>query len=146
MRFLWLAIQHLNRVIHVMELNFGVPLHEAPGGTIFLMDCKLKWPTTKYGDRYFFQFGALGGATSAEYHYGGKRVKKYLEDYHSPVRQWAPPHPNSESPEAEWGFEQTPGEDVLAFAELHNLKVRRLIFDEPEHFSPFVADSYQWWN
>ncbi len=36
------------------------------------------------------------------------------------------------------GFEQAVGEDVedvIDFAKLRNFKVRRLIFDEPEHFA-----------
>jgi len=34
-----------------------------PGGTIFIVECGLQWPTTKLGERRIFQFGALGGAT-----------------------------------------------------------------------------------
>lgn len=118
----------------------------APGGTIYLMDCRLKWPTTKYGERYYFQFGALGGAAAGEYHHGSDRVKNYLAQHRSPVRQWLPPHPDSDSPEAEWGFEQKLGEDVLDFADRHGFNVRRIVFDQPEHFSPFVADFCRWWN
>ena len=117
-----------------------------PGGIIFLMDCRLKWPTTKYGDRHFFQFGALGGATADEYHHGSERVENYLTRYHSPRRRWNPPAPDAERPEAEWGFEPALAEDLESFAERHSFQIRRIIFDQPEHFSPFVADLYEWWN
>ena len=35
-----------------------------PGDTIFLVECGLRWPATLLDERYVFQFGALGGATS----------------------------------------------------------------------------------
>jgi hypothetical protein len=117
-----------------------------PGGVIFLMDCRLKWPTTQYGERYFFQFGALGGATAEEYHHGSKRVEDYLIRYHSPVRRWSPPKPDADRPEAEWGFEPAFAEDLESFARKHGFQIRRIVFHQPEHFSPFVADLYEWWN
>jgi hypothetical protein len=117
-----------------------------PGAIIFLMDCRLKWPTTQYGERYFFQFGALGGTTAKEYHHGSERVRDYLKRYRSHVRRWMPPQPDADRPEAEWGFEATLAEDLLAFAERHGFQVRRIVFAEPEDFSPFVADFYIWWN
>lgn len=61
-----------------------------PGGTLLLLECNLKWPTTQCGDRHFFQFGALGGATPEEYHHGGPRVEEYLARYGSPRRRWEP--------------------------------------------------------
>ena len=33
-----------------------------PGGTIFLVECALRWPATHLNERHLFQFGALGGA------------------------------------------------------------------------------------
>jgi len=45
------------------------------------VDCRLKWPATQYDERYFFQFGALGGAAAEEYHYGSERVQDNLERY-----------------------------------------------------------------
>jgi hypothetical protein len=117
-----------------------------PGATIFLMDCRLRWPTTQFAERYFFQFGALGGATAEEYHHGSERVNNYLARYRSHLRSWTPPQPDADTPEAEWGFEATLAEDVLEFAERHEFRVRRIIFEEPEHFSPFVAGLYEWWN
>ena len=88
----------------------------------------------------------MGGATADEYHHGSERVKKYLEDHRSHVSRWTPPKPDAERPEAEWGFEKTLDEDLLEFAERHRFQVRRFSFDQPEHFSPLVADFYQWWN
>jgi hypothetical protein len=117
-----------------------------PGGVIFVMDCRLKWPTTQYGERYFFQFGALGGATAEEYYHGSKRVEDYLIRYHSFLKRWSPPKPDGDRPEAEWGFEPTLAESVESFARRHNFRIRRIVFDQPEHFSPLVADLYQWWN
>jgi hypothetical protein len=117
-----------------------------PEATIFELDCRLRWPTTQYGPRHYFQFGALGGATVDEYHHGGERVRDYLARYQSPVRQWHPPVPNARSPEAEWGFEPALDEDLRAFAQRHRFKVCRISFQEPEQMSPFVADLYRWWN
>ena len=37
-----------------------------PEGLIIVMECGLPWPTTRRGERYVFQFGALGGATPEE--------------------------------------------------------------------------------
>jgi hypothetical protein len=58
-----------------------------PGGTIFIVDCQLKWPAKKFGERHIFQFGALGGATPYEYHPGGKRVEEYLRRYKSHIKK-----------------------------------------------------------
>jgi hypothetical protein len=117
-----------------------------PGGTIFILECNLKWPTTKQGERHFFQFGALGGATVKEYMQGGERVEHYLTRYKSHRRQWQPPKPDAEPPEAEWGFEPALREDIEQFARQHSYRIRRIIFEEPENLSPLVADLYMWWN
>src|SRR5207245_1384697 len=71
----------------------------APGGTLFLVECGLKWPTTGLGDRHVFQFGALGGAEPQEYHEGGERVAEYLARYRSHRRRWEPPAPDAQRPE-----------------------------------------------
>ena len=117
-----------------------------PGGTILVIECGLQWPTTRCGERHFFQFGALGGATVDEYHHGGPRVADYLARYHSPVRSWDPPQPNGQSPEAEWGFEPALRHDLERLAEKHRWNIRRVIFEQPEDLSPLVADFYRWWN
>jgi hypothetical protein len=118
----------------------------APGGTIFIVECRLKWPTTKFGDRHLFQFGALGGATPDEYHRGGKRVEEYLARYRSHRRRWEAPAPDAERPEAEWGFEPQLRGDIEAFARTNDFKIRRIVFERPEEMSPLVADFYRWWN
>jgi hypothetical protein len=117
----------------------------SPGGTIFVVDCQLRWPTTRVTERHVFQHGAPGGATPEEYLHGSGRVEKYLERYGSHRRHWEPPEPDGESPEAEWGFEPALGEDVERFAEERGYRVRRIVFEEPEELSPLVADLYRWW-
>ncbi len=86
------------------------------GGTIFLVECQRTWPTTQVGERHIFQFGALGGATPEEFFHGSERVAEYLERYQSYRRQWDPPVPNGERPEAEWGFEPALRDDVTLSA------------------------------
>jgi hypothetical protein len=117
-----------------------------PGGTIFIMDCRLSWPTIRYGDRHVFQFGALGGATVDELQHGGERVTEYLKRHGSHRATWDPPLADTRSPEAEWGLEPVFGEDLERFARRHGFHVRRVVFEDPEHMSPLVADLYRWWN
>jgi hypothetical protein len=116
-----------------------------PGGTLFLVECGLRWPTTRVGERHLFQFGALGGATPAEYLHGGPRVEAYLRRYDSPRRRWDPPEPDGEHPEAEWGFEPALRADVEALARRRGWRLRRIVFDQPEDLSPLVADLHRWW-
>ncbi len=115
------------------------------GGTIFIVECERTWPTTSIGDRHFFQFGALGGATPEEYFDNSDRVRRYLEKYQSHRRHWDAPTPDGDSPEAEWGFETSLRQDVENFARDRGYHMRRIIFKEPEHLSPFVAELYRWW-
>jgi hypothetical protein len=53
------------------------------GATIFIFECQRTWPTTQVDDRHFFQFGALGGATEADFFQGGESVAEYLQRYQS---------------------------------------------------------------
>jgi hypothetical protein len=117
----------------------------ADDGTLLLMECTSRWRTTRVGERHVFQHGALGGATEREFHEGGPRVREYLERYDSPVREWDEPEPDGESPEAEWGFEESLREDALEFASRRGLRVVRVVFDDPHALSPFVAELYRWW-
>jgi hypothetical protein len=117
-----------------------------PGGTIVIVECGLKWPTTQFGERQIFQFGALGGATPEEYHHGGKRVEEYLTRHKSHRKHWEPPTPDRDRPEAEWGFEPQLRDDIERFATRHGFRIRRIVFEKPEDMSPVVADFYQWWN
>lgn len=115
------------------------------GGTLLLMECTTTWRTTRMGDRWVFQHGAIGGATEQEFHEGSRRVADYLDRYDSPVRQWDAPEPDTVSPEAEWGFEDRLRDDVLRLARERRYRVRRVIFDGPDALSPMVADLYRWW-
>src|SRR5215203_4903608 len=116
-----------------------------PGGTIFLVECTLSWPTTKVGDRHVFQQGALGGATVQEAYQGSQRVAGYLRRYGSHRRRWNPPAPDADRPEAEWGFQPALRTDVERFAADRGYRIRRIIFDQPEELSPLVADLYRDW-
>jgi hypothetical protein len=116
-----------------------------PGGTIIVMECGLPWPTTRRGERYVFQFGALGGATAEEMMLGGERVHAYLRRHRSDRTRWEPPVPNGTSPEAEWGFAPALREDIERFARRHGYRVQRVVFEQPEAMSPLVADLYRWW-
>lgn len=116
-----------------------------PGGTIFLVECQKRWPTTRAGERHIFQHGALGGATVEEFFQGGERVREYLKRYGPRRSRWNPPEPDGESPEAEWGFEPALREDVERLAREGGYRLRRVIFEDPEDISPLVADLHRWW-
>jgi hypothetical protein len=119
--------------------------HLEPGGTIVVTECGLAWPTSRRGDRYVFQFGALGGATVDEFMHGGPRVEDYLRRHRSHRTRWEPPEPDGLSPEAEWGFAPALRDDVEAFARRHGYRIRRMVFEDPEAVSPMVADLHRWW-
>ncbi len=116
-----------------------------PGSTVFVIECRSTWPTTRVSDRHVFQHGALGGATQEEFFHGSERVEDYLQRYGSHRRRWHSPEPDEESPEAEWGFEAALLEDVERFAREHGYRLRRVVFEEPEDVSPLVADLYRRW-
>jgi hypothetical protein len=119
--------------------------HLAPGGTILVNRCNLRWPTQQIGPRHFFQHGALGGATAEEFHEGSERVEEYLERYGSHRRRWDSPATDTEMPEAEWGFEEALYEDISRLARQQGYRIRTVSYQEPEHFSPLVAELYRWW-
>lgn len=118
----------------------------APGGTIVVVECEQRWPVTRLGERHVYQFGAVGGPTTQEYFEGGDRVAAYLEREGSPRRRWEPPAPNSESPEAEWGFEPQLRDGLRELAREQGYSLLRLRFRDPEDPSPLVADLYREWN
>jgi hypothetical protein len=117
----------------------------APDGTIVIVECGLQWPTIRRGDRYTFQFGALGGATAEEMMHGGNRVEAYLRHHGSRRARWEPQPADGTSPEAEWGFAPSLRDDVQRFAQRHGFRVQRVVFEQPEDMSPMVADLYRWW-
>lgn len=116
-----------------------------PGGTIFLLECTLRWPGSRVGERHVFQGGAAGGLEPHEYLDGSARVSEFLKANGSHRRCWAPPDPDGDFPEAEWGFEPALREDVERFAREKGFRVRRIRFVQPDHLSPLVADLYEWW-
>ncbi len=116
-----------------------------PGGTLFLVECGLSWPTVRVGDRHVFQNGALGGLDPMEYYEGSPRVAEYLARLGSPRRSWGDLRPDGESPEAEWGFDPALRDDVARFARSRGYLVRRIVFDQPEDVSPLVADLHRAW-
>lgn len=116
-----------------------------PDGTVVVAECGQRFPTTRVGERYVFQHGALGGATPEEYRDGSERVARYLARYGSPYRRWDGPEIDGDSPEAEWGFEPELLPDLLAFAAGEGRRSVRLRFAEPERLSDAVADLYRDW-
>jgi hypothetical protein len=117
----------------------------SPGGTIFIIECQRIFPTTQIGDRHFFQPGGLGGATPEEFLYGSDRVREYLKQYNPQYQKWDAPAPDGDRPEAEWGFEASLRDDIERFARQKGYRICRVVFDEPEHLSPLVAELYRWW-
>jgi hypothetical protein len=117
-----------------------------PGGTVFIADCRLRWPVTRVSERHFFQFGAVGGPTLEEYFHGGERVAAHLSRHGSSRERWTPPAPDSEAPEAEWGFEPALATDIRRLARKQGWKVRTITYGAPEDLSPRVADFYAQWN
>lgn len=117
-----------------------------PGATIFLLDCRRFWPTTRVGERHVFQFGGLGGASPAEYFAGGDRVSQFLHGYGSKHQHWDPPTPDGDTAEAEWGFDSSLAEDIESFARRYGYQVKRIATEEPDDLSPLVANLYRWWN
>jgi hypothetical protein len=85
-------------------------LHDrlAPGGPVVTVECGLQWPTTRIGERYLFQHGALGGATPGEFRHGSPPYRRLPGPVRLPYRRWEAPEPDGESPEAEWGIPAQP--------------------------------------
>jgi hypothetical protein len=109
------------------------------------VDCSLRWPTIRLGERHVFQFGAEGGATAREFYQGSARVADFLHQQGSARDRWLPPAPDGDSPEAEWGFAGSLAEDVAAAAAERHLEVQRLRFGHPEDASPLVAELFRNW-
>jgi hypothetical protein len=115
------------------------------GGTIILADCRLRWPTTRVGERHFFQFGGFGDASATEYRAGSERVRAFLERQKSPLRCWDPPQSDTDSPESEWGFEPALAQDVERLARERGYRILRLGFAEPDDLAAPVADLHRRW-
>ncbi|MCP3058719.1 hypothetical protein LXT21_08045 [Myxococcus sp. K38C18041901] len=116
-----------------------------PGATLFVSECELRWPTLQQGERHVFQQGSLGGASPDEYYLGGPRVEAYLRKQGASLTRWPSPPPDSDSPEAEWGFEPALRDDLLRLARKQRWRLKRIVYPEPEALSPLVADLYRHW-
>lgn len=130
-----------------------------PNGTIVLVRCGLKWPSTKVADRHYFQSGAVGGAPAKEFIEGSPAVREFIESQESPLPKmgeavmgmehrtdWKAPRSNCEVPEAEWGYADGLTDDVVGFAKKHGFQIKYLDYGHPENASPLVADVYRQWK
>jgi hypothetical protein len=118
----------------------------APGGTVVVVDCEERWPTTVVGPRQVFQHGAVGDATPDEYTNGSPRVAAFLAEQGARRRTWDPPPADGDSPEAEWGFDDAilPGLENLCRTE--GFALDRLSFARADALSGPVADLYRSWH
>ena len=124
--------------------------HLAPGGTIIQVENTRDWRVTEVGidevpGRAFFQFGCLGGIPEEEFHAPGERIAAFLEQEGSAYRRWDPPQPTGRRPDGEWGWDPALGEDIARFAERAALQRRRLVQNEPQDASAFIAELYRSW-
>ncbi|NEE02374.1 hypothetical protein [Phytoactinopolyspora halotolerans] len=117
----------------------------APGGTVIQVECTRTWRSRAVGERAYFQFGCLGGVSEEEYHNSGGRIAEYLAAEGSEYRVWEPPESDARRAEAEWGFDDALSAEVRELADTHGFTVRRLVAEEPQEFSPLVADLHRWW-
>lgn len=117
----------------------------APGGTIYVLDCRHRWPVATVGERHTFQFGGIGDIAPDEYRTGSERIAEFLRCQGSTARSWRPPQPDSEKPEAEWGFEPALLGDIERFASTRGFVVRHIVFDEADSLSGATADLYRQW-
>lgn len=115
----------------------------APEGVVLLSECTLEWPSTRVSERHYFQFGCIGGLDPEEYYEGSERVERFLAAQGAARRQWDPPAPDGERPEAEWGFQPALRQAVREFAAEQGYRVRRLRFEHPQDLSPLVADLHR---
>jgi hypothetical protein len=117
----------------------------APGATLLVSDCRLRWPVTRVGDRHVFQFGGHGGLSPDQYRDGSPLVRDFLARSGSPRRRWDPPAADVTMPEAEWGFDDALLDEVRVLADVHGWRVQRLVFEEADDLSAPVADLHRWW-
>jgi hypothetical protein len=116
-----------------------------PGGTVVVVDCGERWPTTKTGPRQVFQHGAVGDATAEEYASGGDRVAAFLEEQGAARRSWDPPAADGESPEAEWGFDAALLPDLTVLSRSRGFRMERLTFPRADVLSGPIAQMYRSW-
>ncbi|MBD3263781.1 MAG: hypothetical protein GF375_01610, partial [Candidatus Omnitrophica bacterium] len=116
-----------------------------PGGTIFISDCRYKWPVVKISRNHYFQLGGLGDVGGEEYHKGSRRIKDFLKRQGSPKHKWEIPSPLSEAPESEWGFDEELSSDIKKYAKKKRYKIKRIVYNHPEELSPAAADLSRYW-
>jgi|tagenome__1003787_1003787.scaffolds.fasta_scaffold20987324_3 hypothetical protein len=119
--------------------------HLEPGGTVLVVDCEERWPTTEIGPRQLFQHGAVGDATPEEYAHGSDRVAEFLARYGARRRAWAPPVADGQSPEAEWGFDPALLPELAELCAAEGWTLERLSFPRADALSGPVADLYRSW-
>lgn len=117
----------------------------APGATVLVSDCAMRWPVARLGEHHVFQFGGVGGIGPDEYRSGSDRIAGYLARHGSHRRRWDPPPPDEESAEAEWGFEPALLEDVQRLAHRCAWRMVRLRYQEPDDLGLAVAGLYRSW-
>ncbi|HWG73031.1 MAG TPA: hypothetical protein VG184_03140 [Acidimicrobiales bacterium] len=116
-----------------------------PGATIFVVRSSRQWPTTKLGERHYFQFGGVGGLSPEEYRDGSPRLVRFLASQGSRHVRWDPPATDADRPEAEWGLQPALLDDVRRFADDNHYRLRTITFDEADSLSPLVSELYRWW-
>ena len=114
-----------------------------PGATIFLLECGLRWPTTRIGDRHFFQHGSRRCDPRGIPARRGA-VANYLGRYEPRKLRWTR-RSRMARVRRRSGASSRHCVTMLRFARERGYRVRRIVFDEPEALSPLVADLYRWW-
>jgi pimeloyl-ACP methyl ester carboxylesterase len=117
----------------------------APQGTVFIMDCQLRWPVRHVAERHVFQAGGVGALTPEEYLHGGPRVAAFMRQRGRRRLSWRAAEANGSAPEAEWGLEPALVADVERVARALGLRVERVPYDEPQSLSAAVADLHRMW-
>jgi hypothetical protein len=119
--------------------------HLEPGGTVLVVDCAERWPTTTVGPRELFQHGAVGDATPEEYAHGGDRVTAFLAEQGAARSTWDAPAADAQSPEAEWGFDHALLDDLATLCADTGWALERLSFPRADALSGPVAELYRSW-
>lgn len=114
-RMKWRRLPHLYRRFITERLE--------PGGTIFIIDCRYRWPALQFSENHTFQLGGTGGVEPGE----------YLQRYGFSSSGWLP------GPEAEWGYDDALTADIMNVASAQKHPVVRISFDHPQDLSGPVA-------
>ena len=116
-----------------------------PGGTIVIVDCRLRRPVTRVAPHHTYQVGGLGATSVDEYLHGGPRVSRFLAEQGMRVRSWTPPTPTEDAPEAEWGYLDEWDEEIIEYANDRGHPICRIVFEEPQDLTTAVADVHRRW-